>query len=188
MKKSSSPLPKSYIIKTVLCIFLPILATLLLLVLIDHFDLPDELFLAVLLLWTVGTALMGGLIMKWRAAALHEQELLEKGAELPKESTPLFQALIDDYMQNNLQALNALLKPLGWLPDDAPLDCDGSIVIVYLKEEHDAYIEFSCEQIKIIFDEATSNIIETTPLTEQRFSDVQAVYDYVVEMIQHYIV
>ena len=186
MKNKTPLFPKSYIVKTLLSILLPALSLLLLVILLDYFDFSEGGLLIVLLLFTVGMAILGSKLMKWRAADLREQELLEKGAELPKESTPLFQALIDDYMQNNLHTLSDKLAPLGWLPDDDPLDCEGSIVIVYLKEKHDIYIEFSCEEIKIIFDEASSNIIETASLTEQQFPDVQAIYDYIVQMIRHY--
>jgi hypothetical protein len=52
MKQNPFSLPKSYVIKSLLCILVPAAMLILLLVLIGLFELPDELFLAVLLLWT----------------------------------------------------------------------------------------------------------------------------------------
>ena len=108
MKNKTPLFPKSYIVKALLSILLPALSLLLLVILLDYFDFSEGGLLIVLLLFTVGMAILGSKLMKWRAADLREQELLEKGAELPKESTPLFQALIDDYMQNNLHMLSVM--------------------------------------------------------------------------------
>jgi hypothetical protein len=158
----------------------------LLLVLTGLFELPDELFLAVLLLWTISMAVMGRLLMKWRTKALQEQLQMEKGAELPKEAPPLFQALIDDYMQNDLATLTDLLQPLGWTTDYPPADVEGCIVTDYEKGEHELYLEFSADEIQVTFDEATANIVEVAPLDMARFADARAVYDYVASLCEHY--
>lgn len=186
MKQTPFSLPKSYVIRSLLCILVPAAMLILLVVLIGLFELPDELLLAVLLLWTVSMAVIGRLLMKWRTKALQEQLQMEKGAELPKEQTPLFAALASEYMENNLRKLTDLLQPLGWNPDDAPLDCEGTISIVYLKDEHDVYIEFSNESVKVIFDEGIADIEESAELTKQRFLNTEAIYDYLASLCTHY--
>ena len=182
MKQKPFSLPKSYVISSLLCILVPADMLILLLVLIGLFELPDELFLAVLLLWTISVAVMGRLLMKWRTKALQ----MEKGAELPKEAPPLFQALIDDYMQNDLATLTDLLQPLGWKTEYPPSDVEGCIVTDYEKGEHELYLEFSADEIRVSFDEATANIVETAPLDMARFADARAVYDYVAALCEHY--
>ncbi|MBQ7337378.1 MAG: hypothetical protein IJW40_11700 [Clostridia bacterium] len=188
MKKQTSPFPKSYIVKVLLCILLPAVAVLLLVVLIGLFELPEELFLVILLLWTAMMAVLGRLIMKWHTRVILQEELSEKGAELPppEEQTPLFAALAKEYMENDLRKLTYQLQPLGWTADGQPLDCDGTISVVYTKGEHDVYIEFSNENIKVIFDEGIADIEECAELTKQRFLNTAAIYTYIAELCNHY--